>query len=201
MTFHEQLTLLCAEFNVPPVHLTLYRQREGERYTAGVFSSRPFQRIRLRVGSDTLYAQSVLVHEFAHYLRHLRSPLKRPMPTANSRMYGRAPRRTPHDAVFCETLVQVATAWYGKPERYPWDLEYKTVRAWAAQQDLTTPPPLRNTPIPGLARGAVVAFVAKGGRTITGTVKNAKAGCRVRVAGADAREYLVPTKLLQIIMA
>jgi hypothetical protein len=63
-------------------------------------------------------SRSTLVHEFAHHLNHM---------VCSERGHGPA---------FRACLVQVATLAYGRANRYPWSMEYRSIQKWAKRYGL-----------------------------------------------------------------
>jgi hypothetical protein len=35
-----------------------------------------------------------------------------------------------HGTAFCKILAEVTQAWYGDASKYPWQVEYREVKAW-----------------------------------------------------------------------
>lgn len=72
------------------------------------------------------------LHEVAHHVLSMRAPRL----TARERQAwrfgvnrGLKGRRVLHGPAFVETLTELARAWYGDAALYPWEAEYRSLRA------------------------------------------------------------------------
>ena len=132
MIDQRQLVTLALAFHLPAPRLEYREQDSGVYHPEDLLITLPIDVGPF--GRPFRSHETRLVHEFAHYLAHMR-------------------HGTPqgHNEMFCFALWDAAAAWYGDPLLYPWDTDFEHVNAWANEKR-TTSPPVRRTGVNGDAQ-------------------------------------------------
>lgn len=82
---------------------------------------------RIVVGPHVRDGLAAVIHETAHHVVAMRQP--RLTIAEWRRRSWRQGQRVWHGPVFLETLQELARAWYGDASLYPWETEYRSLRA------------------------------------------------------------------------
>lgn len=129
---HDRLTVmldtLCCFFCLKKPLLATRNSKGGGRYSFKHLrrKGRLVGSYRRRIYLSLQYShgvESLMIHEFAHYLCHSRAAFR--------------PDRTgDHGPGFRVALTEVAAAWYGHPLRYPWEHEHESLRKLGPRMDV-----------------------------------------------------------------
>lgn len=80
---------------------------------------------------------AAVIHEVAHHVVSMRAPklTVRERQMALLRQRRGRDRFVHHGPVFLGTLRELVGYWYGDPEAYPWETEYRSLRAAGASRE------------------------------------------------------------------
>lgn len=107
----ECASLVCSDLRIPMPRVTVSQRTASAWYR--------FKTRRIHIGIKSrafrLSVEEACLHELAHHVECWRN---------GGRL---AEKRRPHGPTFVTALHDVVVAWYGRTDRYRWDLDYKCV--------------------------------------------------------------------------
>jgi len=92
---------------------------------------RRLPRGQIVVGPRVRDGLAAVIHETAHHVVSMRQPRLTVAEWRRQNSWRNGPR-IHHGPVFIETLRELAQAWYGDAKFYPWETEYRSLRAAGA---------------------------------------------------------------------
>lgn len=126
------IRLLCWVARVPEPSVTWTARAVRGCYMTPV--PRRLPRGRIVVGPRVRDGLAAVIHETAHHVVSMRQPRLTVAEWRRQHSW-RNGRRTWHGPIFVETLRELAAVWYGDASLYPWETEYRSLRAAGRSAD------------------------------------------------------------------